>query len=49
MLFLPAERNFYDEHGKYLKLVVVLDYKKHIMKANESDSMTNCSLLADCL
>ena len=49
MLFLPAEGNFYDEHGKSLKPAVVLHYKKHMRKVDESDSMTNFTVLADCL
>jgi hypothetical protein len=48
-LFLPAEGNFYNECGKTLKPAVVPDHKKHTRKVDESDSMTNCSLLADYL
>jgi hypothetical protein len=48
-MLLTAEHNFYDEHGKSLKLATAQDCKKYTGKVDESDSMKNCSPLSDSL
>jgi hypothetical protein len=40
MFFLPAEGNFYDKHGKFLRPDPVQNYNSHMKQADKSDSTT---------
>ena len=41
MRSLPLEGNFYDEHGKAVKLAIIPDYNRHIGYVDKLDCMTN--------
>ena len=40
MFFLPAEGNFYDKHGKFLKPDPVQNYNSHMKEVDKSDGTT---------